>query len=302
MARKLEIEIRASPEQLWTALTTDASLQRKFFQGMRVRSDWAIGSSWLLVSDGDAPPAAEGEILEFDAPRRLVHTCRWRTSAGEAAAPISRITWEILGGDRRCILRLSDEPDSGSERGSGGAWELVLANLASVLETGRALTRPPHDPSEPFRPQEMTREYSIYIRTTPEQLWDAITGRTRPFSIDVLPGRETLELDPPWRIVQRHASSIEDEVRGITVTASWSVNWTIEKIADVCRLTVMEELPEDVNEHLDARWDGWRSGGSVGAWSQPLSSLKSFLETGQQFDTFALLRASPAKQPRVVTE
>ncbi|HEX6934583.1 MAG TPA: metalloregulator ArsR/SmtB family transcription factor [Streptosporangiaceae bacterium] len=142
---------------------------------------------------------------------------------------------------------------------------------------------------------QMEKVFEIYIRTTPDRLWDAITdpatrqkyhfgsaiesdwtvgsdyrlvhqGADRP----LIEG-ENLEVDRPRKLVQ-------------TMRALWGpdaeragtsrVTWEIEPVGDSCRLTLVhDQLPPDAPAEL------------YGGWPMILSGLKTWLETGQTLTT-----------------
>jgi uncharacterized protein YndB with AHSA1/START domain len=144
----------------------------------------------------------------------------------------------------------------------------------------------------------MEKVFEIYIKTTPERLWQAITdpdlrakysfgvriesdwkngssykGMAGDFPI--LEG-ENLEVDPPRRLVQSSRALWSDEVKA---QGTSRVTWEIEQIADSCRLTVThDQLPEDANPQL------------YGGWPMVLSGLKTLLETGELLTTPGSLR------------
>jgi DNA-binding transcriptional ArsR family regulator len=145
----------------------------------------------------------------------------------------------------------------------------------------------------------MEKVYEIYIKTTPERLWQAITDSAlrakysfgvsvnsdwTPGSqyqaratdaaamtgIDIAEG-ENLEVDPPRRLVQTFRALWSDAVK----TEGYSrVTWEIEQIGDSCRLTVThDQLRGGANAEL------------YGGWPMILSGLKTLLETGQTLTT-----------------
>jgi uncharacterized protein YndB with AHSA1/START domain len=141
----------------------------------------------------------------------------------------------------------------------------------------------------------MEKVFEIYIRTTPERLWEAITdGEIRSkynFGARVTsdwtvgsrfemshPGAgvqlgegENLEVDPPRRLVQSMVALWSDEVKR---EGTSRVTWEIEPVGDSCRLTVThDELREDANDEL------------YGGWPMILSGLKTWLETGELLTT-----------------
>jgi uncharacterized protein YndB with AHSA1/START domain len=152
----------------------------------------------------------------------------------------------------------------------------------------------------------MEKVFEIYIKTTPERLWEAITDAAMrakysfgvethsewtpgssyqssvPGVIDIAEG-ENLEVDPPRRLVQSFTALWSDEVKS---EGASRVTWEIEPVGDdSCRLTVIhDELREDANEEL------------YGGWPQILSGLKTLLETGETLTTPGSLRYSGASE------
>ncbi len=155
----------------------------------------------------------------------------------------------------------------------------------------------------------MEKVFEIYIKTTPERLWGAITDsemRTRyNFGVGVesdwTPGSayegtspmapapiiagENLEVDPPHRLVQSFNALWSDDVRA---EGTSRVTWEIEQVADSCRLTVThDQLREGANDEL------------FGGWPMILSGLKTLLETGETLTTPGSLRYAPAPESAV---
>ena len=141
----------------------------------------------------------------------------------------------------------------------------------------------------------MERVYEIYIKTTPERLWEAITDEdlraryqfgllTRsawtagsrveafaPGAERLITEGENLVVEPPTRLVQSFTALWSDEVRA---EGASRVTWEITQVADSCRLTVThDELREGANEEL------------FGGWPMILSGLKTLLETGESLTT-----------------
>ncbi|HEY2692544.1 MAG TPA: metalloregulator ArsR/SmtB family transcription factor [Streptosporangiaceae bacterium] len=156
-------------------------------------------------------------------------------------------------------------------------WAATLSDLKSNLEA------------------TMEKVFEIYIRTTPERLWEAITdGETRAkyqfgmrIKSDWTPGSrfemghpgapgllgegENLEIDPPRRLVQRMTALWGEDVKAEGPTR---VTWEIEPVGDSCHLTVThDELREGANSQL------------YGGWPMILSGLKTWLETGDLLTT-----------------
>ncbi len=142
---------------------------------------------------------------------------------------------------------------------------------------------------------KMEKVFEIYIKTTPERLWEAITdpeirsksnfgNRVRsdwtagsafevdhPKSNGLLGKGENLEVDPPRRLVQSMVALWSDEVKS---EGTSRVTWEIEPVGDSCRLTVThDQLRENANEEL------------YGGWPMILSGLKTWLESGELLTT-----------------
>ena len=139
----------------------------------------------------------------------------------------------------------------------------------------------------------MEKVFEIYIKTTPERLWQAITdtdmrrkytfgaiitsdwtagsryqgtGRGKPIAEG-----ENLEVDPPRRLVQSFRALWDDDVKS---EGTSRVTWEIEPIGDSCRLVVIhDQLREDASTQL------------YGGWPMVLSGLKTLLETGEMLTT-----------------
>lgn len=168
-------------------------------------------------------------------------------------------------------------------------WVATLSDLKQELE------------------ETMEKVFEIYIKTTPERLWEAITNpemrRKYSFGLrvnsDWTPGSryegrsgeattagfepqstilegENLEVDAPRRLVQSFRALWSDDVKG---DGTSRVTWEIEAVGDSCRLTVIhDQLRENANPEL------------YGGWPMILSGLKTLLETGELLTTPGSLR------------
>lgn len=138
-----QIYIRTTPEKLWEAIT-DPAMTRKYFYETAVESTWKRGAP-LNRRRADGSPVLEGEILEIDPPRRLVHTFITAYSEPEDRDPPSRVTWEIEPMGETCRLTLTHEHYNGESEtyiGTLTGWNPVLSGLKTLLETGAPLQIP----------------------------------------------------------------------------------------------------------------------------------------------------------------
>jgi uncharacterized protein YndB with AHSA1/START domain len=141
----------------------------------------------------------------------------------------------------------------------------------------------------------MEKVFEVYIKTTPERLWDALTdpkvrsgynfGSTietdwtvgssyrmvHPGAPGFLAEGENLVVDPPRKLVQSFRALWSDDVKS---EGTSRVTYEIEQIADSCRLTVThDQMREGANDQI------------FGGWPMILSGLKTYLETGEKLTT-----------------
>ena len=156
-------------------------------------------------------------------------------------------------------------------------WVAGLSGLKSELE------------------ESMEKVFEIYIKTTPERLWQAITdpeirskyqfgsqvssdwtpgGRFEmghPNSPGLLGEGVNLEVDPPRKLVQNMVALWGEDVKSEGTTR---ITWEIEPIGDSCRLIVThDQMREGANEQI------------YGGWPMILSGLKTWLESGELLTT-----------------
>jgi len=134
--------------------------------------------------------------------------------------------------------------------------------------------------------------YEVYIRTTPEKLWQALTdpqiskqyfyggaltSEWKPGASyalvdedehrNMLEGK-VLEVDKPRKLVHTFAAQQDDDRND----RPSRVTWQIEPMGEVCKLTV-------VHDDFDGETATYKSVQS--GWGPVLSSLKTLLETGK---------------------
>jgi uncharacterized protein YndB with AHSA1/START domain len=157
-------------------------------------------------------------------------------------------------------------------------WVATLSELKNAIEE-----------------DSMEKVFEIYIKTTPERLWEAITSSemrqkynfgvgvssdwtqgshyeaSHPKAPGFLMQGENLVVDPPRKLVQSFTALWSDDVKR---EGTSRVTWEIEQVQDSCRLTVThDQLPEHANNEI------------YGGWPMILSGLKTLLETGETLTT-----------------
>jgi uncharacterized protein YndB with AHSA1/START domain len=154
------IYIKASAQAIWDAITKPEWTERYGYTGL-VDYDLRPGGAYSVratepflaasrAQGYDIPDVIiKGEVIEADAPHRLVTTFRMLMDPQAAAEPESRITHEIKELDNGvCSLTLTHElPHSPhlaaivsgvwADQGAGGGHAWVLSDLKTLLETGK---------------------------------------------------------------------------------------------------------------------------------------------------------------------
>jgi len=156
-------------------------------------------------------------------------------------------------------------------------WVAGLSDLKHDLET------------------DMEKVFEIYIKTTPERLWEAITTPAirakynfgarldsdwtegssftmgHPEAGVQLGEGTNLLVDPPRKLVQTMVALWGEDVRS---EGTSRITWEIEPVGDSCRLIVThDQLRDGANDQL------------YGGWPMILSGLKTWLETGELLTT-----------------
>jgi uncharacterized protein YndB with AHSA1/START domain len=151
--------------------------------------------------------------------------------------------------------------------------------------------------------------HRVYIRATPEAIWDAVTkpewtvkyGYAPVVEYELKPGGafrahanegmlelgcpeiisdgEVIEADPPRKLVQTWRMTMTP---ALAAEAFTTLTYDIEPVRNgVTKLTVTHDVTGAPMWASVLRGEG-ESGGAGGGWSEILSGLKTLLETGEQ--------------------
>jgi uncharacterized protein YndB with AHSA1/START domain len=130
------VEIAAAPERVFRALTSKEITAWWVRPGVFDTREWSgdvrVGGRWRAAGMSRGQPyVQEGEFLEIESPRKLVHT--W-DGAGTAAAP-STVTYllEQLEGRTRLTLRQAGFTSRDACNAFAIGWETSFDRLAEVL-------------------------------------------------------------------------------------------------------------------------------------------------------------------------
>jgi len=102
------IDIEVAPDAVWEQLVAPA--RREWYYRLTPEGDFAAGTHirWLDVR-GDL--VEESDVVEVEAPRRLVMRTHFLFAPPFAAAPPHLVTWDVTGGDGGAHVRMSWEAD-----------------------------------------------------------------------------------------------------------------------------------------------------------------------------------------------
>jgi uncharacterized protein YndB with AHSA1/START domain len=153
--------VKGSPEAIWEAIVTPEQVARYGYGG-RLEMDTNAGGAWRTFATdeqkqyGMPDVVVSGEVVEADAPRRLVQTWQAHFSPEIEAEPVGRVTWETAPAHPMMFpegvvtqLTVTHELEdgakqtaaivSGAEADAGGGWALVVSDLKTLVETGSSL-------------------------------------------------------------------------------------------------------------------------------------------------------------------
>jgi uncharacterized protein YndB with AHSA1/START domain len=148
------IYIKATPQAIWDAITKPEWTQKYGYRGI-AEFDLRQGGTYQARAPEDMQAMGmpellvEGEVIEAEPPRKLVHT--WRALWDEdVASESTRVTFDIEEDDfdytRLTVTHeLENAPATAAQvagyarlQEGGGGWSWILSDLKTLLESGEA--------------------------------------------------------------------------------------------------------------------------------------------------------------------
>lgn len=131
-----EIDIEASPDRVWRALTEPA-LIKKYMFGSLVETDWKAGSRIVWKGEYEGKPYEDkGEIIEFK-PERLLVLTHFSPMSGQEDLPENyhALIYELEQRGDLTHLSLSQDNNASDEEAARSKqnWSMMLASLKEVV-------------------------------------------------------------------------------------------------------------------------------------------------------------------------
>lgn len=144
---KIQLAIRATPQQVWQALT-DGSVTPAYYYGFAAEfGDLTPGTGYRYTAGGG--DVITGEILDMVPGRTLVTTFDGSWAPDVAELPTSTVTFEVFEPFMpmpgvtflSCVHTGLPDTEAASQLEIG--WVSILSGLKTLLETGQPLATPP---------------------------------------------------------------------------------------------------------------------------------------------------------------
>ena len=135
------IFVRATPDQVWQALT-DPALTTQYYFGGAMQSDWRVGSEYRLATPDGTNVQFEGAVLEAEPGRRLAQSVHIKFDPEFIGHDEMSIAWDIEPFGEACRVTIW-------HRGAPTTAKLfalvtsrcpdLLSGMKTLLQTGTPL-------------------------------------------------------------------------------------------------------------------------------------------------------------------
>jgi uncharacterized protein YndB with AHSA1/START domain len=131
---RAEIDIEATPDQVWAVLTDPEQLKALWF-GAEVKTDWAVGSPITWTGEWEGKPFQDkGEILEVD-PGRLLRFTHFSPLTGQDDVPENyhTLTWTLTESTHLALTQDNNASAEEAEHATG-MWNQLLSKVKDAAE------------------------------------------------------------------------------------------------------------------------------------------------------------------------
>ena len=153
------VYITAPAEKIWDAITTPEWTAKYGYRGpatyeLHAGGRFVVNATEQMKTFGAPDVVIDGEVLESDPPRKLVHTYRFNFAPEQTAEGFTTVTWELaperdgitrltvthdVTGAPQAAAMIAVDADVSLEQGGGG-WAWILSDLKTLLESDAART------------------------------------------------------------------------------------------------------------------------------------------------------------------
>jgi len=150
-----EIYIKATPEQIWEAITSPEWTEKYGYRAaahyeLKPGGRFSYSANAQMRQYGLPETIIDGEVLEANPPHKLVQTYRWLFTEQSKAEGYTRLTYEItLTHAGFCRLTITHDQSNAPGMAAatiqpfntqgGGGWNWILSDLKTLLETGQTM-------------------------------------------------------------------------------------------------------------------------------------------------------------------
>jgi uncharacterized protein YndB with AHSA1/START domain len=132
-----EIDITATPDRVWDALTDPDQVQKYMF-GSRVKSTWQPGSPIVWKGEWQGKPFEDkGTVVEVDPERTLVVT-HFSPLSGQDDVPENyhTLTYQLRAEGESTHLSLSQDNNASADEAAHSQenWQTMLGGIKKLLE------------------------------------------------------------------------------------------------------------------------------------------------------------------------
>ncbi len=144
--QRIQLAIKATPEQVWQALT-DGSVTPAYYFGFRAEYDLTVGAPYRYTAGGG--DVITGQVLAVEPGRALTATFNGHWEPGVAALPESTVTFSLfepfvpMPGVTFLSLVHEGLPEGEDAAHLQVGWVAILSGLKTLLETGAPLAEDP---------------------------------------------------------------------------------------------------------------------------------------------------------------
>ncbi len=131
-----KVLVNAPIETVWSELVNTSSPRPFFWNSRWDTKAMAPGNAYRVVSSDGKTVAVVGEILEMEAPRRLVTSFRL-TSLDDPASKVTYLLKEKDGGTEFTLVTEQIPVASKSEKSMADGSQFITRNFKAYIETGK---------------------------------------------------------------------------------------------------------------------------------------------------------------------